>query len=54
MDAPAFVAYIRDVLIPEIEPGTAVVLDNLATHRNKEAEALMAVGSCSCRHTAQT
>jgi hypothetical protein len=34
MDGPAFVAYIRDVLIPEIEPGTAVVLDNLATHPN--------------------
>ena len=39
MDGPIFVAYIRDVLIPESEPGTAVVLDNLATHRNKEAEA---------------
>jgi hypothetical protein len=31
------------VLIPEIEPVTAVVLDNLATHRNKEAEALLRV-----------
>ena len=37
MDGAAFVAYIRDVLMPEIEPGTAVILDNLATHRNKEA-----------------
>ncbi len=24
MDGPAFVTYIRDVLIPEIEPGTAI------------------------------
>ena len=46
MDGPAFVAYIRDVLIPEIEPGTAVVLDNLATHRNKEAEALLHAHGC--------
>lgn len=37
MDGAAFAAYIREVLVPEIEPGTAVVLDNLATHRNKDA-----------------
>ena len=37
MDGPAFAAYIREVLVPEIEPGTVVILDNLATHRNKEA-----------------
>ena len=37
MDGPAFATYVRDVLIPVIEPGTVVVLDNLATHRNKEA-----------------
>ena len=37
MDGLAFAAYIRHVLVPELEPGTVVVLDNLATHRNKEA-----------------
>jgi transposase len=37
MDGPAFAAYIRHVLIPEIAPGTVIILDNLATHRNKEA-----------------
>lgn len=37
MDGPAFAAYIRDVLVPEIAPGTVVILDNLATQRNKEA-----------------
>ncbi len=37
MDGPAFAAYVRDVLVPEIAPGTVVVLDNLATHRNAEA-----------------
>ena len=49
MDGSAFVAYIRDVLIPEIEPGTAVILDNLATHRNKEAEALLRAHGCWVR-----
>uniref|UniRef100_UPI003999FDE1 IS630 family transposase n=1 Tax=Roseovarius halophilus (ex Wu et al. 2025) TaxID=3376060 RepID=UPI003999FDE1 len=37
MDGPAFASCISDVLVPEIKPGTVVVLDNLATHRNKEA-----------------
>ncbi len=37
MDGPAFAAYICEVLAPEITPGTVVILDNLATHRNKEA-----------------
>lgn len=37
MDGPAFAAYIREVLVPEIAPGTTVILDNLATHRNTEA-----------------
>ncbi|WP_422048606.1 transposase [Shimia sp.] len=37
MDGPAFTAYIREVLIPEIVPGAVVILDDLATHRNKEA-----------------
>lgn len=31
MDGPAFAAYVREVLISEIEPGTVVILDNLAT-----------------------
>lgn len=45
MDGPAFATYIREVLIPEINPGTVVILDNLATHRNRQAtEALRAHG----------
>ena len=46
MDGPALAAYIRDALIPEIEPGTVVILDNLATHRNKEAEAALRAHGC--------
>ena len=45
MDGEAFAAYIRGVLAPELQPGTVVICDNLATHRNKEAaQALKDVG----------
>ncbi len=57
MDGPAFAAYIREVLVPEIAPGTVVILDNLATHRNKEARRLCATtaaGSSTCRLTHPT
>jgi len=37
MDGPAFAAYIREVLVPEIVPGTVVILDNLATHLERVA-----------------
>ncbi len=37
MEGSAFAAYVREVLVPEISHGTVVILDNLATHRNKEA-----------------
>ena len=37
MDGPAFAAYVEKVLVPELIPGTVVILDNLATHRNVEA-----------------
>lgn len=46
MDGPAFAAYIREVLIPEIAPGTVVILDNLATHRNKEAAQALREHGC--------
>ena len=46
MDGPAFAAYVREVLIPEIAPGTAVILDNLATHTNKEAAAALKAHGC--------
>ena len=45
-DGPAFAAYVLEVLIPVIAPGTAVILGNLATHRNKEATAALRAHSC--------
>ena len=45
MDGEAFVAYIRDVLAPELRLGTVVICDKLATHYNKAVvEVLRNVG----------
>tara|TARA_R110002049_G_scaffold235210_1_gene408456 strand:+ start:1204 stop:1395 length:192 start_codon:yes stop_codon:yes gene_type:complete len=30
MDGPAFAAYVEKVLVPELSPGSVVILDNLA------------------------
>jgi hypothetical protein len=52
MDGPAFATYVRDVLAPELAPGSVVILDKLATQRNVEAAAAIAplsIGSCICR-----
>lgn len=46
MDGPAFATYVRKVLAPELQPGTVVVLDNLATHRNAEAAAALREAGC--------
>ena len=34
-------AYVEQVLVPELEPGTVVILDNLATHKNAAAAKAM-------------
>lgn len=46
MNGEAFAAYIREVLVPEIEPGTVVICDNLATHKNGEAAAALRAHGC--------
>jgi hypothetical protein len=35
--AQTFIAYVEQVLVPELESGTVVVLGNLATHKNAAA-----------------
>ena len=37
----AFVTYVREVLAPELEPGDAVVLDNLAAHKDPRVRELV-------------
>lgn len=33
MNGPAFLAYVRQLLVPTLQPGETVILDNLAPHR---------------------
>jgi transposase len=46
MDGAAFAAYPRHELAPVLKPGTVVILDNLATHRNAEAAAALRERGC--------
>jgi DDE superfamily endonuclease len=55
MDRMAFDTHIETQLAPTIEPGTAVILDNLATHKSPTAaEILKARGCCSFSPIPQT
>lgn len=46
MDGPALITYVRDVLVPNIAPGTVVILDNLATHQGKDAAQSLREDGC--------
>ena len=36
IDSPTFLAYVEQVLVPTLQPGDVVVLDNLAVHKQPE------------------
>ena len=38
LDKPTFLAYVEQVLVPTLRPGDIVVLDNLAVHKQPEAQ----------------
>ena len=46
MDCEVFEAYVRNVLAPELQPGTVVSCDNLATHYNKAAAVVLRDVGC--------
>ena len=46
MDGETFAAYVPQVLVPELEPGIAVILDNLATHKTVAAAKAMREAGC--------
>lgn len=46
MDGAAFETYVRNVLAPDLQPGTVVICDNLATFCNKAAA--MALQDAGC------
>ena len=35
MDGQAFLAYVKQVLVPELKPGDSVIMDNLPAHKVK-------------------
>jgi len=46
IDTPSFLAYIEQVLVPALQPGDVVVLDNLAVHKQPEVRhAIEAAGA---------
>lgn len=47
LDGEAFAAYVKQVLVPDLTPGTVVILDNLATHTNDAAA--KAIREAGCR-----
>jgi transposase len=42
-----FLAWLEQVLIPELVPGQVVVMDNLAAHRSPRVRAALAKAQCS-------
>ena len=54
MDGPAFAAYSRELLVPEIAPATIGILDNLTSTgimRPRRLCATTAAGCSTCRST---
>ena len=47
INAECFLAYVAQILVPVLRQGDTVILDNLSSHKNKEAERLIAdAGAC--------
>ena len=47
LDTPAFVAYVREILCPTLEPGQIVLLDNLSVHKAEAVRALIEARGCA-------
>lgn len=46
MNGAAFATYVETQLAPVLSPGTAVILDNLSTHKNEQAAAALRRRGC--------
>jgi len=46
LDGPAFLAYLRELLLPALPPGRTIVLDNLAVHHRAAARRLVEARGC--------
>ncbi len=47
MNQPAFLAYVSQVLVPELRPGDVVVLDNLPAHKDPRVRAMIEAAGAS-------
>jgi transposase len=45
-----FLAFVREVLVPELRPGQVVILDNLSSHKVQEVSALIEEAGCRLLH----
>ena len=46
MDREAFDTYVEKVLIPELVPGSAVIVDNLSVHYSQKAASMLKAHGC--------
>jgi len=46
LDGTIFATWMRDRLLPQLAPGTTIVLDNLSVHKNASARAAVASAGC--------
>lgn len=46
---PAFETYVRELLVPSLQPGQTVVLDNLSVHKSEEIRMLIQEAGCHLR-----
>lgn len=47
LDGDAFVAYLREFLLPTLVPGQIVVMDNLSVHKDKRVRPLIEGADCT-------
>jgi transposase len=50
VDAEVFLVYLQQVLIPCLEPGDTLILDNLATHKVQGVESLLQAKDVALRY----
>ena len=46
VDSDVFIAYVEQCLVPSLEPGNIVVMDNLSAHKDKRVRELIEAAGC--------
>jgi len=50
LDTPAFEQYVEHILVPTLQPGQLVVLDNLSVHNSARVRMLITAAGCRLLH----